>query len=168
MGSSAASRGALLLGFAVIAAVIGLRRGLAAEQRRLVLARGARRWCRSCSLRVAELAGMTLTGAVFGIVVGVGVIAAIAGAAGQPVGGILTHALVTGRTIGLLAGGWLAVTALLVASTFARGDETDWAARPCGLSDVAALGALATVAVALSFAARLIRRLSRAMARCCS
>jgi hypothetical protein len=136
---------ALLLGFAIIAA-IGLRRGLANERRRL-LARGARRWQAGLALG-AEIGSMTLAGALTGIVAGAVVVGAIADAAGLPAGAILRHILLSGWTLGALAGGWLATTALLALTTFARDDETG--RRRVRLADVAAIGAAATIAVGLS------------------
>jgi hypothetical protein len=136
---------ALLLGFAVIAA-IGLRRGLASERRRL-LARGARRW--QIGLAVGcEIGSMTLAGALVGIAAGTLVASMIAAAAALPVGAILSHTLLTGWTVAALAGGWLGTTLLLGLTTFARDDETG--ARRVRLVDVAAAGAAATIVVGLS------------------
>jgi hypothetical protein len=136
---------ALLLGFAVIAA-IGLRRGLAAERRRL-LARGARRWQAWLTL-VAEVGAMTLLGALVGIGAGAAIVAVIAAAAGQPAGSILAHALLSPWTLGALIGGAAGVTLVLAATTFTRDDEVP--RRRVQLVDVAALGAAVTVAVGLS------------------
>jgi MFS family permease len=136
---------ALLLGFAIIAA-IGLRRGLASERRRL-LARGARRWQIGLEL-AAEIGSMTLAGAVAGVLVGAGIAAGVADAADLPPWAVLHHALLTGSTVGALLGGWLVATAALVLTTFARDEETE--GRRLRLVDVAALGAAATIGVALS------------------
>jgi hypothetical protein len=136
---------ALLLGFAIIAA-IGLRRGLGSERRRL-LARGARRWQAWLALG-AEVGAMTLAGALLGIAVGAGIVAAIAGAAGQPVGAILSHALLTGWTLAALAGGIAGVTLVLAAATLTRDDEEG--RQRVRLSDMAAVGAAAAVVVGLS------------------
>jgi hypothetical protein len=136
---------ALLLGFAVIAA-IGLRRGLAAERRRL-LTRGARRW-QVALASTAEIATITLGGALVGIGVGSAITAVVAAAADVPAGQILEHTLLSTRTALALGCGWLAATALLTLTTFTR--EGDDARRPIGLLDVAAVGGAATVAVALS------------------
>ena len=131
---------ALLLGFAVIAA-IGLRRGLGAERRRL-LARGARRWQAWLTL-VAEVGAMTLAGAVARLAAGRAIVAAIAGAAGQPAGAILsTHSLLAPWTLGALIGARIGVTLVLAAATFTRDDETN--RRRVQLVDVAALGAAVT------------------------
>jgi hypothetical protein len=136
---------ALLLGFAIIAA-IGLRRGLASERRRL-LARGARRWQAWLTL-FAEVGAMTLVGGVLGVAAGAAVVSIIAGAAGQPVGAILAHALLSAGTLGALLGGVAGVTLILAATTLTRDDEAN--RRRIQLIDVAALGAGVTIAVGLS------------------
>jgi hypothetical protein len=136
---------ALLLGFAIIAA-IGLRRGLASERRRL-LARGARRWQAWLTLS-AEVGAMTLVGGVLGVAAGAAVVSIIAGAAGQPVGAILAHALLSAGTLGALLGGVAGVTLILAATTLTRDDEAN--RRRIQLIDVAALGAGVTIAVGLS------------------
>jgi len=136
---------ALLLGFAIIAA-IGLRRGLGSERRRL-LARGARRWQAGLSL-AAEVGTMTLAGALLGIAAGCAIVAAIAGAAGQPVGAILSHSLLTSWTLAALIGGVVGVALVLAASTLTKDDQDG--RRRIRLFDVAAVGAAVTVAVALS------------------
>ncbi len=136
---------ALLLGFAIISA-IGLRRGLARERRRL-LARGARRWQVGLAPG-AEIAAMTLAGALVGIGAGAIVVAAIADTAGLPVRAILDHALLAGSTVAALAGAWLATTLLLGLATFTSDDASR--RRRVGLVDVAAIGAAATIAVGIS------------------
>src|SRR5262249_7842182 len=136
---------ALLLGFALIAA-IGLRRGLAAERRRL-LTRGARRW-QVVLASTAEIGAVTLGGALLGIATGAAVTVAIANEAHVPAGQIVEHTLFAGETLAALACGWLGTTVLLTLATFTRDGEEE---RPrIRLLDVAALGALATIAVALS------------------
>lgn len=139
------STSALLLGFAVIAA-IGLRRGLAAERRRL-LARGARRW-QAWTALAAEVGAMTLAGALLGVAAGAVVVAVIAGAAGQAAWGILAHSLLTTWALVALAGGVLGVTLVLAAVTLSRDDESG--RRRVQLLDVAALGAAVAIAVGLS------------------
>ena len=136
---------ALLLGFAVIAA-IGLRRGLASERRRL-LARGARRW-QVAVVSGAEVGAMTLAGGIAGLAAGIVLVAAFAGSAGLAAWPIVSHTLLTAKTILALAGAWLATTLLLALATGAREDAN--AGRRIRLADVAALGAAATVAVGLS------------------
>jgi FtsX-like permease family protein len=136
---------ALLLGFAVIAA-IGLRRGLGSERRRL-LARGARRW-QIAAFSTAEVSAMTLSGAVAGIGAGLAVAAALAAAAGVAAGPIVEHTLLAEKTLLALVGAWLAATLLLVLATAAR--EEREGGRRIGIADVAAAGAAATVAVGIS------------------
>jgi hypothetical protein len=136
---------ALLLGFALIAA-IGLRRGLAAERRRL-LTRGARRW-QVVLASTGEIGTVTLGGALVGVAAGSAVIAAIAGETGVPAGRILVHTLLAGETLAALGCGWFATTVLLTLATFTRDGENG--PRPIRLLDVAALGAAATIAVAVS------------------
>src|SRR5581483_8085155 len=135
---------ALLLGFAVIAA-IGLRRGLASERRRL-LARGARRWQSWLTLG-AEVGAMTLAGALVGVGAGAAVVAAIAAAAGQPAGAILAHSLLAPWTVAALLAGAAAATLVLAATTFTRDGEAG--RRRVQLVDVAAVGAAVTLAVGL-------------------
>jgi hypothetical protein len=136
---------ALLLGFAVIAA-IGLRRGLASERRRL-LARGARRW-QVVVVSGAEVGAMTLAGGIVGLAVGVAVVATVAGGAGLPVWPIVIHTLLAAKTILALVGAWLATTLLLALAT--RASEDGNPGPRIRVADVAALGAAATVAVGLS------------------
>ncbi len=136
---------ALLLGFAVIAA-IGLRRGLASERRRL-LARGARRWQVALALG-AEIGSTTVAGALAGVALGAAVVGVVADAGGVPAGAVLHHALAARSAVAALAGGWLATTLLLSLTTLAR-DEAG-GRRRVGLADVAAVGAAATIAVGLS------------------
>ncbi len=135
---------ALLLGFALIAA-IGLRRGLAAERRRL-LTRGARRW-QGALASTAEIGAVTLGGALLGIAAGAAITAAVASAAGLPAGPILEHTLFAGRTLAALGCAWAAATLLLTLATYTR--EGEGSGRRVTLLDVAALGAAATIAVAL-------------------
>ena len=136
---------ALLLGFAIIAA-IGLRRGLSNERRRL-LARGARRWQIVLAL-AAEIGSMTLAGALLGIGAGIAVVAGVAGSTDLQAGAILRHALLGGWTIAGLVGGWLATTLVLALSTYTRDDESGRSR--VRLVDVAAVGAAATIAVGAS------------------
>src|SRR2546423_14760066 len=124
----------LLLGFALVCA-IGLRRGLAAERRRL-LGRGAGRpqlW-----LAVgAEVSAMSVAGGLVGVAAGVALVTAVAGRAGLPAGAVLGHSLGSGLGVALVLLAWFAGTAaVLVAGrmpTTARGGLR--------LLDVAALGA---------------------------
>jgi hypothetical protein len=136
---------ALLLGFALIAA-IGLRRGLAAERRRL-LTRGARRW-QVVLASTAEVGAVTFGGALVGIAAGSAVASAIAAETDVSVAQILEHTLLAAETLAALGGAWLVTTVLLTLATFTRDGESG--PRRVRLLDVAALGAAATIAVALS------------------
>ncbi len=136
---------ALLLGFAIIAA-IGLRRGLASERRRL-FARGARQW-QAWLAAGAEVGSMTLAGALAGTAAGVLVVGSIARAAGLPAGAILDHALLAGWALAALVGGWAVATLVIALTTLARDDESG--RRRVGLTDVAAVGAAATIGIGLS------------------
>ena len=135
---------AVLLFFVVVAA-LGLRRGLAAERRRL-LARGARRW--QVALAVAsELTALTTVGAVIGLAAGAAVFAAVADAASLPPGVLLAHTLDSRTTWALLACAWAAATMVLGVATFTR--ERESVLSRIGTVDVAALGALAVIGVAV-------------------
>jgi hypothetical protein len=135
---------ALLLGFALIAA-IGMRRGLISERRRL-LARGARRWqvVLACG---AEISATTLAGAVVGVAAGVALVAGIANRAGVPAGAVISHGIFTTGAVSVLVVAWLVTTLLLIATILT---EDRSSSRRVGLADVAAAGATATIAVALS------------------
>src|SRR5437588_707284 len=133
----------LLLGFALVCA-IGLRRGLAAERRRL-LERGARRpqlW-----LAVgAEVSAMSVLGALVGVAAGAGIVAVVAARAGLPDAAVLGHSLGSPLGVALVLVAWLAGTAAVLAAARAR-ETTRSGLR---LLDVAALGAVVTVGVGLA------------------
>lgn len=136
---------ALLLGFALVAAM-GLRRGLANEQRRLAQ-RGARR--RDLALALGgEISAMTLTGLVLGVAGGVTVVAVVASVLDLPVAGVLSEALVSWTMPAATAGAWLAATAAI----FVVGSlpEDGVRRRRVGLLDVAAAGALVAVVLELA------------------
>ncbi len=137
---------ALLLAFTVLAAV-GARRDLEAARRRLTWF-GARRW-QVVLFSAAEPAAVAVVGTVGGWLAGAGIATALARATSSPAGSILGHTIFSGRGAVLaasLAGG--AALLLLLCSSSAR------PLRLGGLSlsplDVAALGALAAVALALT------------------
>jgi hypothetical protein len=135
---------AVLLFFVVVAA-LGLRRGRAAERRRL-LARGARRWQVAVGV-ASELTALTTLGAVVGLAAGAVVVAAVAGAASLPPGALLAHTMLTPTTWALLACAWAATTLVLALATFTR--ERESVLSRVGTVDVAALGALAVIGVAV-------------------
>jgi hypothetical protein len=136
---------ALLLAFAVLAGA-RLRPDAEASRQRLA-ASGARGW-QIWLQTVSEAAVPAVIGAVVGWVVGAAAAAVVASRAGEPVGGILGHSVLSGR--GIVAGLLLvAVATAVLALTLA--------VRPVSLGgfaltplDVAAIGAVVAVAVALA------------------
>jgi FtsX-like permease family len=133
----------LLLGFALVCA-IGLRRGLAAERRRL-LERGARRpqlW-----LAVgAEVSAMSIAGGLVGVAAGAVLVAVVAGRAGLPAGAVLGHSLGSPLGIALVLLAWLAGTAAVLVAGSTRSEARDG----LRLLDVAALGAAVAIGVGLA------------------
>jgi hypothetical protein len=133
----------LLLGFALVAAV-GLRRGLAAERRRLAQ-RGARAWQLWLAVG-AEIAALTTAGAVAGAAAGAAAVWLVADRAGVPGGAVLARSLGSTRGLALLVGAW----ALGTAAVLAVSRERETRRRGVRLLDVAAVGAAAAVAVGLA------------------
>ncbi|HET9051742.1 MAG TPA: hypothetical protein VFO60_08560, partial [Candidatus Dormibacteraeota bacterium] len=110
----------LLLGFALVAAV-GLRRGLAAERRRLVQ-RGAT--AAQVVVSVAtEIGATTVAGGVAGVAAGVAAVAIVARSAGLPWGAVLRHGPGSGASVGLVLGLWLVATVALIAVGVRRPDS---------------------------------------------
>jgi len=136
---------ALLLGFALVAA-IGLRRGLANEQRRLAQ-RGARRIQLGLAL-AAEISALTLAGVLLGLAGGVVIVAVVAGSLGLPVGGVLSESLLSWTAAAAVAGAWFAATASILVVALLPEDGVR--RRRIGLLDVAALGALVAVILELA------------------
>ena len=136
---------ALLLAFAVLAGA-RLRPDVEASRQRLVSS-GVRGW--QVSLQTAsEAAVPAIAGTVVGWAVGAAAAAIVASRAGEPVGSLLRHSVLSGR--GIAAGLLLAAAAALVL-------VVTLAMRPVALRgisvtplDVAALGAVVAVAVALA------------------
>jgi hypothetical protein len=131
---------ALLLGFALVAA-IGLRRGLANEQRRLAQ-RGARRPQLALAL-AGEISAMTLAGLVLGLIGGVVVVALVAGGLDLPAGGVLSQTLWSWTALVATIGAWFAATIAILAVV--ASSEDGLRRRRVGLLDVAAAGALVAV-----------------------
>ena len=136
---------ALLLGFAVLAA-IGLRRGLANEGRRL-LQRGARRsqlWL----FLGAEVASITLAGALVGLAAGIVAVVVVADRAGLPSGALLSHSLGDSWGIALVPIAWVVATAAVLAAVNTPQEDSRrrWV-RPL---DVAALGAAVAAGIGLA------------------
>jgi hypothetical protein len=136
---------ALLLAFAVLAGA-RLRPDFEASRLRLISSgvRGWQIWLQTAT----EAAAPALAGALVGWAAGTAVAVAVASGAGEPVGGLLGHSVLSGG--GIVAGLLLAVGAVLVV-------VLTLTVRPVSLRgfsitplDVAALGAVAAVAVALA------------------
>ena len=132
---------ALLLGFALVAAV-GLRRGLAAERRRLVQ-RGATSTQVLVSV-VAEIGSTTLAGGLIGVFGGVAVVAVVARKSGLSVGAVLGHGPGSSSGIAYVLALWLLATATLVALGVRRPDSSG--GRRVRILDVAAVAAAAVAA----------------------
>ena len=113
---------------------------------RRLLTRGARRW-QGALASTAEIGAVTLGGALLGIAAGAAITAAVASAAGLRQDRSSSHTLFAGRTLAALGCAWAAATLLLTLATYTR--EGEGSGRRVTLLDVAALGAAATIAVAL-------------------
>lgn len=135
----------LLLGFAVLAST-RLRREFADVRRRLTWA-GARR---SQMLLVAttEVVTITLVATVIGWLVGTGAGALLARHLGSPGGPVITHSVLTGRTLGIAVG--LAVVTAVTMLVALRADAIAFGGVRFTAADAAALGALAAVLLALA------------------
>jgi hypothetical protein len=136
---------ALLLAFAVLAGA-RLRPDVEASRQRLVSS-GARRW-QIWLQTISEAAGPAVAGSLLGWIAGAAAAAVVADRAGEPVGGVLRHSVLSGG--GIAAGLLLAAAATIVLAL-------TLAVRPLSLGglsltplDVAALGATVAVAVALA------------------
>jgi hypothetical protein len=135
----------LLLGFAILAST-RLRRDHADVRRRLTWS-GARR---SQILLVAatEVVGITVVATLAGWAIGTGAGALLASHLGSPAGPVVAHSILTLRAlwIGLLLA---AVTAAAMLAAL-RADSISFGGLRLGVADVAALGALAAVLLALA------------------
>jgi len=136
---------ALLLAFALLAAA-SMRRDADAAWSRLTWL-GARRW-QLMLMSTAETGAAAVAGAVVGWAIGVAATAAIAGRAGSPVGAVLRHSVLAGS--GLSAVAALAVAATLVVLLGLRAPAVPLGRRAISTVDVAALGALLAVLIALA------------------
>src|SRR5262245_4474980 len=134
-----------LFSFAALAAA-GLRRGLAAERRRLVQ-RGASRAQLLVAL-LAEVGAIVAVGWAVGIGLGAAAIAALASAKGLPAGGVLVNSLWTG-TAALALGGMLVLALVLVAWAAGAADPGE-PRRRVRLLDVVALGAVLAIVTGMS------------------
>jgi len=136
---------ALLLAFAVLAAT-GLRRDAEAQWRRLTWF-GARRW-QLVTGSVAEVGVVAFAGAVIGWSIGSAVGAIVASRAGVATGAVLEHSVVSGRGLALAAG--IAIAAALVVLLSLRAGSTRLGGLTITPVDVAAVGALVAVVLALA------------------
>ena len=132
----------LLLGFAMVAAV-GLRRGLAAERRRLVQ-RGATA-AQVHTSAVAEIATTTLAGGLAGVLAGAAVVIVVARMAGLPAEGVLRHGPGSPSSAVLVLLLLLFATAALVAISASRPEESP--GRKVRILDVLAVAAAAAAAI---------------------
>lgn len=136
-----AGAAALLAAFTVLAAT-AMRRDLDGERARLER-RGARRR-QIVVLSVAEAAVPAVAGVLAGGLAAIAVTALRARGAEVPVGGVVTHVLLTGRAIGAAVG--IAAVACALLALAARG----WVGPVARVADVAALGAAGALALALA------------------
>ncbi|HMJ00207.1 MAG TPA: FtsX-like permease family protein [Gaiellaceae bacterium] len=136
---------ALLLGFALVAAV-GLRRGLAAERRRLVQ-RGANA-AQSLLAVGTEIGATTLSGGIVGALGGLAAVVIVALRADAPWAGVLQHGPASASGVVFVLLLWLAATALLFAVSL-RGPESS-ARRRVQILDVLAIGAVGVVVIGLT------------------
>ena len=136
---------ALLLAFAVLAGA-RLRLDMEASRQRLV-ANGVPRW--QIWLQTATEASVpALAGTVVGWAAGAAVAAAVASRAGEPVGGLLAHSVLSGG--GIAAGLVLAAAAAVVLIATLAVRPISVGGQSVTPLDVAALGAVAAVAIALA------------------
>jgi hypothetical protein len=139
------SVGVALFGFAIIAAA-GLRRGIAAERRRLSQ-RGATAGQLALAL-LAEVGTIAVAGAIVGVAAGVTAIAAITADRGLPIGATLAHALLHLKAALILAVTLFAAVALVAWGL--SGQDRDARRGRVRPLDVAFAGAVLAVAIGLS------------------
>src|SRR5436190_774455 len=135
----------LLLGFAVLAAT-RLRRDHRAMRRRLTWA-GARR-SQILLVEATEVVGITLVASVAGWAVGTGAGALLARHLGAPGAPAVQHSVLTGRALGVAAA--LAALTALVMLAALRTEAISFGGLSFSVADVAALGALGAVLLALA------------------
>jgi len=135
----------LLLGFAVLAAT-RLRRDHRAVRRRLGWY-GARRW-QPTLVAATEVVTITLVATVAGWLGGAAAGAALARHLGAPGGSAVAHSVVTGRGFAVAAG--LALLTAVVMLIAVRAEPVSVGGLRLTIADVAAVGALAAVLLALA------------------
>jgi hypothetical protein len=136
---------ALLLAFTILAAA-SLRRDAGTARMRLTWY-GARPW-QLALFSLAEAAAVAALAAIAGWAAGAGVGALVAARAGSPGGAVLAHSLVSG--VGLAAGAGLVVAATVVLLVALLVRPIELGRLSISAVDVAALGALAAIALALA------------------
>jgi hypothetical protein len=135
----------LLLAFVVLAAATARRE---AEATRARLARfGALRW-QVALLSAAEATGVAVVATLVGWIVGLGAGTVIAEASGSPVGPVLTHSAASTVGVGLALG--LAGTVAAVLLLAIHAPAIDVGRLSFGALEMAALGAVAAIALALA------------------
>lgn len=145
--AAAAPRRLLLTGGGALAALVlfivlaagSLRRDQHAELERLRMAGARSSQC--VAFVLGESAWLSALGLLVGALVAVAAASLLARAAGEQVGGVLTHSLLTPTGAIALAVGWLCATALVATTLLAPGARA---------ADVLAVGAAAAVALALA------------------
>lgn len=136
---------ALLVAFAVLAAA-AMRRDVDAAWRRLTWSGASR--SQHIGLVVGEAAALALAGAIAGWAAGTALSALIAARAGSPVGAVLRHSVLSGE--GMVAALALFAAATAVLAVAVRSRPFSLGALQLTVADVAALGAAAALAVALT------------------
>ena len=136
---------ALVLAFALLAAT-RLRRDAEAAWRRLTWF-GARRW-QLAALSSAESGTTAAVAALAGWLAGAGIAAALAAHVALPVGDVLRESLISAR--GILLALALAVTAALVVLAALKAQISGFGGIGLSVADVAAVGALAAIGLALA------------------
>jgi len=135
----------LLLGFAVLASS-RLRRDHRAVRRRLTW-NGARRW-QILLVAATEVAGITLVSSLVGWAAGAGAGALLARHLGSPGLLVVEHSVLTARAFGIAAA--LAALTALVMLAALRAETLAFGGLALSAADVAALGALGAVLLALA------------------
>ena len=135
----------LLLGFAVLAAT-RLRRDHRAVRRRLAWY-GARR-SQATIVAATEVVAITVVATIAGWVLGSAAGALLARRLGAPGGAAVAHSVVTGRGFAVAAG--LALVTSLVMLVAVRAEPVSVGGLKLSIADVAAIGALAAVLLALA------------------
>jgi hypothetical protein len=135
----------LLLAFAVLAAARGRRD---TDEARTRLTWAGARWSQLATFTAVEPAVVAFVAVCVGWAVGTGFAALLAHSLGTDVGPVLAHSLVSGR--GILLGAALAVTAAAIVVASLRAELAAFGTWTLTTADVAALGALGAVLLAVA------------------